>query len=146
MAYNDGNMGHSSHSRPPADPNGFAVPLPPGKHDLEILEKLKEIIKSGQHEIYRAVPLPAALASHYLGPSTRPAEPAPISTLKEQAMVVDGGSSSSTRPSAAVRSPNDAAGSTKPPQKDVAPVATASRSNSVGVVSACLHTLLTTRS
>lgn len=44
------------------------VILPPGKNDLEILEKLKEMIKNGQHELYRAVPQPAALASIYLGP------------------------------------------------------------------------------
>lgn len=42
--------------------------LPPGKNDLEILENLKTIIKEGQHEFYRAVPQPAALASLYLGP------------------------------------------------------------------------------
>ncbi|KAL4073755.1 hypothetical protein J3A83DRAFT_4187386 [Scleroderma citrinum] len=41
--------------------------LPPGKNDLEILENLKTIIKEGQHEFYRAVPQPAALASLYLG-------------------------------------------------------------------------------
>ena len=46
------------------------VILPPGKNDLEILEKLKEMIKNGQHELYRAVPQPAALASIYLGPHT----------------------------------------------------------------------------
>lgn len=43
--------------------------LPPGQSDLEVLEKLKEMIKSGQHEFYRAVPQPAALASIYLGPT-----------------------------------------------------------------------------
>lgn len=43
--------------------------LPPGEDDLEILEKLKEIIKNGQHEFYRAVPQPRALASLYLGPN-----------------------------------------------------------------------------
>ncbi|KAH7928944.1 hypothetical protein BV22DRAFT_987500, partial [Leucogyrophana mollusca] len=42
--------------------------LPPGKNDLEVLEKLKTLIKEGQHEFYRAVPQPAALASLYLGP------------------------------------------------------------------------------
>lgn len=44
--------------------------LPPGKNDLEVLEKLKEMIKNGQHEFYRAVPQPAALASIYLGPNS----------------------------------------------------------------------------
>lgn len=42
--------------------------LPPGQGDLEALERLKEIIKSNQHEIFRAVPRPAALASLYKGP------------------------------------------------------------------------------
>jgi hypothetical protein len=44
-------------------------------NDLDILENLKELIKSGQHEFYRAEPQPAALASVYLGvsfPSQRP--------------------------------------------------------------------------
>ncbi|KAH9915061.1 uncharacterized protein BXZ73DRAFT_16161, partial [Epithele typhae] len=42
--------------------------LPPGQNDLKILERLKEVIKNNQHEIYRPVPQPAALASIYLGP------------------------------------------------------------------------------
>jgi len=42
--------------------------LPPGQGDLEALERLKEIIKSNQHEIFRAVPRPAALANLYKGP------------------------------------------------------------------------------
>lgn len=46
-----------------------AIMLPAGKNDLEILEKLKEMIKNGQHEFYRAIPQPAALASLYLGPN-----------------------------------------------------------------------------
>ena len=45
----------------------FYQPLPPGKSDLDILENLKTIIKEGQHEFYRAVPQPAALASLYMG-------------------------------------------------------------------------------
>lgn len=40
----------------------------PGQNDLEVLEKLKETIKNGQHEYFRPVPQPAALASVYLGP------------------------------------------------------------------------------
>lgn len=43
---------------------------PPGKNDLEVLENLKTMIKEGQHEIFRAYPKPAALASLYLGPRT----------------------------------------------------------------------------
>lgn len=46
--------------------------LPPGKNDLEILENLKSIIKEGQHEFYRAVPQPAALASLYMGHIPQP--------------------------------------------------------------------------
>lgn len=38
-------------------------------NDLDILENLKELIKSGQHEFYRAEPQPTALASVYLGVS-----------------------------------------------------------------------------
>lgn len=51
-----------------------SIVLPPGKSDLEILENLKQIIKNGQHEFYRAIPQPAALASLYLGkiPSSEP--------------------------------------------------------------------------
>lgn len=47
-----------------------AQPLPPGQNDLEILERLKETIKAGQHELFQPVPRPAALASVYLGPHT----------------------------------------------------------------------------
>ncbi|KAJ3808445.1 hypothetical protein F5876DRAFT_7652, partial [Lentinula aff. lateritia] len=42
--------------------------LPPGKSDLEILENLKERIKKGQHEFFRATPMPELLAGLYLGP------------------------------------------------------------------------------
>ncbi|KIJ60076.1 hypothetical protein HYDPIDRAFT_43625 [Hydnomerulius pinastri MD-312] len=42
--------------------------LPPGKNDLEVLENLKTMIKEGQHEFYRAIPQPAALAALYMGP------------------------------------------------------------------------------
>ena len=43
-------------------------PLPPGQNDLEILERLKETIKAGQHEFFRPVPRPDLLADIYLGP------------------------------------------------------------------------------
>jgi hypothetical protein len=48
--------------------------LPRGQGDLEALERLKEFIKSNQHEIFRATPRPAALASLYRGalPSVPP--------------------------------------------------------------------------
>ncbi|KAI0328341.1 hypothetical protein GY45DRAFT_1326480 [Cubamyces sp. BRFM 1775] len=42
--------------------------LPVGQNDLEILERLKETIKKNQHELFRPIPQPAALASVYLGP------------------------------------------------------------------------------
>lgn len=38
-------------------------------NDLDILENLKEFIKSGQHEFYRSEPRPSALASLYLSVS-----------------------------------------------------------------------------
>jgi hypothetical protein len=53
------------------------VILPPGKNDLEVLENLKSIIKEGQHEFYRAIPQPAALASLYLGPTSSQVLPHP---------------------------------------------------------------------
>ncbi|KAJ3507669.1 hypothetical protein NMY22_g16857 [Coprinellus aureogranulatus] len=56
-----------------------SIVLPPGKNDLEILENLKQIIKNGQHEFYRAIPQPEALASLYLGtiPTGEPATKMP---------------------------------------------------------------------
>lgn len=42
---------------------------PPGSNDLEILQNLKEQIKAGQHDFFRAVPQPQALAAIYLGPN-----------------------------------------------------------------------------
>ncbi len=54
--------------------------LPPGQGDLEALERLKNIIKNNQHEIFRATPQPAVLASLYRGslPSSVPPHPEPI--------------------------------------------------------------------
>ncbi|EPQ56879.1 hypothetical protein GLOTRDRAFT_37771 [Gloeophyllum trabeum ATCC 11539] len=46
------------------------VQLPPGKNDLEILEKLKDMIKNNQHDVFKPIPNPAALASIYMGPRT----------------------------------------------------------------------------
>lgn len=51
--------------------------LPPGQRDLEALEHLKKIIKSNQHEIFRATPQPAALASLYRGPLPSAVPPHP---------------------------------------------------------------------
>ena len=42
--------------------------LPRGQGDLEALERLKEVIKNNQHEIFRATPRLDALASLYQGP------------------------------------------------------------------------------
>lgn len=76
---NRGTMQASMQSYPqdaPHQRNGRgSIVLPPGKNDLEILENLKQIIKNGQHEFYRAIPQPAALASLYLGtiPTGEPA-------------------------------------------------------------------------
>ncbi|TFK53744.1 hypothetical protein OE88DRAFT_1626159 [Heliocybe sulcata] len=41
--------------------------LPPGQNDLEILENLKDMIKNNQHEVFKPIPNPNALASIYLG-------------------------------------------------------------------------------
>ncbi|KAF9497915.1 hypothetical protein BDN71DRAFT_510852 [Pleurotus eryngii] len=64
-SFNGFTMGHTDHTQQ-FSPTPQMV-LPPGENDLEILEKLKDIIKNGQHEFYRAVPQPRALASLYLG-------------------------------------------------------------------------------
>ncbi|KAJ7103750.1 hypothetical protein C8R44DRAFT_640269 [Mycena epipterygia] len=48
----------------------FYVPQAPAS-DLEVLQNLKEMIKAGQHEFYRAVPQPQALAAIYLGPNAQ---------------------------------------------------------------------------
>jgi hypothetical protein len=45
-----------------------APPAAPGQNDLEILEKLKEMIKNNQHSVFKPIPNPAALANVYLGP------------------------------------------------------------------------------
>ncbi|KAJ3487041.1 hypothetical protein NLI96_g3810 [Meripilus lineatus] len=42
--------------------------MPQGQNDLEVLERLKETIKNNQHEYFKPIPQPAALASVYLGP------------------------------------------------------------------------------
>ena len=53
---------------PTSAPQSSPVQLPTGQNDLEILEKLKETIKNNQHEFFRPIPQPVALASVYLGP------------------------------------------------------------------------------
>ncbi|KAF5346318.1 hypothetical protein D9758_011532 [Tetrapyrgos nigripes] len=57
--------------QPQPQHNMQSIP-PPGQNDLEILENLKETIKKGQHDFYRALPQPQALQSIYLGPSKVP--------------------------------------------------------------------------
>ncbi|KAI0041461.1 hypothetical protein FA95DRAFT_1565350 [Auriscalpium vulgare] len=49
--------------------------LPIGLGDLEALERLKETIKSNQHEIFRAFPQPGFLATLYQGPPQPPPPP-----------------------------------------------------------------------
>lgn len=53
-----------------ASMSGSFPPLPPGQNDLEILERLKDLIKSNQHPTFRPTPKPVALASIYRGPLT----------------------------------------------------------------------------
>ncbi|KZV72784.1 hypothetical protein PENSPDRAFT_750606 [Peniophora sp. CONT] len=43
--------------------------LPPGLGDLDALERLKDAIKNSQHEVFRAIPRPAVLASLWQGPA-----------------------------------------------------------------------------
>ncbi|KAI0075863.1 hypothetical protein K474DRAFT_1663752 [Panus rudis PR-1116 ss-1] len=57
---------------------------PPGKSDLELLERLKEMIKNNQHELFRPVPQPAALASLYLGPRNASANGSHVPPHPEQ--------------------------------------------------------------
>lgn len=63
------NTEHSSQSDPgmPAQTQTQV----PSQSDLEVLQNLKEMIKAGQHEFYRAVPQPQALAAIYLGPNAQ---------------------------------------------------------------------------
>jgi hypothetical protein len=73
--------------------------LPPGQGDLEALERLKEFIKNNQHEIFRAVPRPAALANLYKGPlpSLVPSYPEQISgSLPEKSTTTSSGPSFET--------------------------------------------------
>lgn len=61
----------------PTPPQFFHGPQPlpdspMGDGDLEILENLKQKIKNGQHEIFKAVPNPTFLANLYMGPRKAP--------------------------------------------------------------------------
>ena len=48
-------------------PQTPAPNVAPGQKDLELLENLKDTIINGQHEFFRSVPQPAALAKIYMG-------------------------------------------------------------------------------
>ena len=64
-------MGHEFQQTPASNSTS-------GQKDIEILEKLKESIVSNQHEFFRAVPQPAALAKIYMGnTSISPVPPHP---------------------------------------------------------------------
>jgi len=68
--------------------------LPPGQGDIEALERLKEFIKNNQHEIFRAVPRPAALANLYKGPLPSLVPPYPeqtSSSLREKSTTTQTG-------------------------------------------------------
>jgi hypothetical protein len=58
--------------------------LPPGQGDLEALERLKDAIKNNQHEVFRATPRPAALASLYKGPLPFRVPPHPEQILESR--------------------------------------------------------------
>jgi hypothetical protein len=72
-------MQHPQQTRFFPDPS-----LPPGQGDLEALERLKDAIKSNQHEVFRAIPRPATLASLYKGPLPFRVPPHPEQTLENQ--------------------------------------------------------------
>ncbi|KAI0058736.1 hypothetical protein BV25DRAFT_1191972 [Artomyces pyxidatus] len=67
----------SQQQHPQQNPFYPSQALPPGQSDLELLERLKETIKNNQHEIFRAFPQPAALASLYKGPIQATQTPLP---------------------------------------------------------------------
>lgn len=96
--------------------------LPPGQADLEALERLKEIIKNNQHEIFRATPRPAALASLYRGtlPSVVPPHPEQVpnsakekSTSTPSSLSFEKPSSSSAHIVSAVQGPPSIGGQSR---------------------------------
>jgi hypothetical protein len=66
--------------------------LPPGKSDLEILQKLKEMILRNQHEFYKPIPQPQHLAGLYVGP--------PLAQTSHQQADGSSAASSSSQPAA----------------------------------------------
>ncbi|KAH6906487.1 hypothetical protein BKA70DRAFT_409824 [Coprinopsis sp. MPI-PUGE-AT-0042] len=84
-----------------------SVPQIPGKDDLEKLENLKRIIKSGQHEFYRAIPQPEALAKLYMGvlPSSMPED------------IEDGQSKGQTKPDTSSTGPTSPMDSSRRPPR-----------------------------
>jgi hypothetical protein len=83
-----GNMFFPSGQQMPFGPDGGAG-RQGEQNDLELLENLKQTIKAGQHEFYRAEPNPTALARIYMGPhqsnfrttQTQPSQPSKQETL-----------------------------------------------------------------
>ncbi|KAF8218318.1 hypothetical protein K438DRAFT_1953129 [Mycena galopus ATCC 62051] len=69
----DHNHDNTSYPMPQTQAQAQTQFFPQQQHhsDLEVLENLKAIIKAGQHEFYRAVPQPQALAQIYLGPNAQ---------------------------------------------------------------------------
>ena len=67
-------------------PQTPAPNLASGQKDLEILEKLKESILNNQHEFFRSIPQPTALAKIYLGNtsiSPVPPHPEQVPTIQD---------------------------------------------------------------
>jgi hypothetical protein len=89
---------------PPQQQPQQQLNLPLGQNDLEILEKLKEMIKNGQHEAYKAVPQPAALASIYLGPNSQAQVPYHPEQAPDFQHNVDDGPSQGNQPQNSVPS------------------------------------------
>lgn len=56
---------HAANAHPPQFQPNQQLQLPAGKDDVEILEKLKEKIKSGQHDRFQAKPQPDVLLGIY---------------------------------------------------------------------------------
>ncbi|EEB96280.1 hypothetical protein MPER_04609, partial [Moniliophthora perniciosa FA553] len=60
-------MNQSQAATYPTAPQTAPAAMIPGSNDLEKLENLKNIIKSGQHQLFTTEPKPDALAALYLG-------------------------------------------------------------------------------
>ncbi|THH26840.1 hypothetical protein EUX98_g7347 [Antrodiella citrinella] len=61
--------GASAYNQQPQLQQYYQQPPPQSaQNDLEVLQRLKETIKNNQHDVFRPIPQPSALASIYLGP------------------------------------------------------------------------------